>query len=387
MITNKIKQKVSKTLIILQTILTPLPWGGVGGGLLCGLLISCRDSFDINDLREQPKLVVSCFPSMADTTWISVTHSVPVSGEGRREGADLTVSDASIIYKVNGQPQTVFTDGAKPYVLVSHQTGDRVEVDVAAPGYDAVHATTVVPDAVPVTLRGITETKVYDSYYEESVDVYQLIATFADSAATHDYYAVRVRVRHCQGTAVGDLRPDAPNREFYDSHVEWPINDMAWYDFMTEEDNWGGIYDFHLRIDTVYTCPELITSAEPLLQPLSDVDGDFGFENEFYQRFYIFSDELVNGNDCTLHLCVKPSHSWLSGYQFMPAEYLVQLYHLTPEFYRFVKSINDVDNNELAQGGFSLLSPTFTNVAGGIGIVGGYALAESIPMTLNTKQE
>ena len=55
--------------------MTSLLWGGVGGGLL----MSCKDSFDIDSLQEQPKLVVSCFPSMGDTTFVSVTRSVAVS--------------------------------------------------------------------------------------------------------------------------------------------------------------------------------------------------------------------------------------------------------------------------------------------------------------------
>ena len=399
MIANKIRQKVRKALIISQTIKTPLPfgrgWGWAGGiGRAVGLVVlqggllfsSCRDSFDINDLHEQPKLVVSCFPSLADTTWISVTHSVPVSGEGRKSGYDLTVSDAFIYYKVNGQPQEVHKDLKRFYVVAKHQPGDRIEMDVTAPGYDPVHAATVVPDVVPVTLRGITETKIYDPYYEESVDVYQLAATFTDPAATQDYYAVRISVRHFQGLAVGDLRPDAPYYDYYDRHVEWPITSQVAYDELVTNASWGDIYDFHLRVDTVYTYPEIKTAGEPLLQPLSDIDGDFGFENEFYQQFYIFSDALISGQTYTMHLCVSNWAGVLNTHMFQPAEFEVDLYHLTPEFYRFVKSINDVDNNELARGGFSLLSPTYTNVAGGIGILGGYAVNTSNPLTLNTTQ-
>lgn len=39
---------------------------------------SCKDQFDINVLRESPKMVVYCFPSTADTTFINVSRSIPV---------------------------------------------------------------------------------------------------------------------------------------------------------------------------------------------------------------------------------------------------------------------------------------------------------------------
>ncbi len=49
------------------------------------------------------------------------------------------------------------------------------------------------------------------------------------------------------------------------------------------------------------------------------------------------------------------------------------LYRISPEFYRFVKSYNDMANNELAQGGFAPVSPTLSNVSGGFGLLGTYA--------------
>jgi len=44
-----IKRKYSALLLWLSAILTPLPWGGVGGGLLGGLLLtSCGELFELN---------------------------------------------------------------------------------------------------------------------------------------------------------------------------------------------------------------------------------------------------------------------------------------------------------------------------------------------------
>ena len=367
-------------------------------------LVGCKDSFDMGDLHEETKMVVNCFPSTEDTTWIEVTHSIPVSkGSERNQWDDfLEVKDAHVTYRVNGEQRSVgWKDRvynkwnmpcvqARYYVTGSHQTGDRVEVEVSAPGYANVRAETVVGEAVPVVLQSIVKTKVYDPDWEESRDVYQLTATFTDPAQTQDYYAVRVRCKHYKGKAIGDLRPDYPYQDLYDNddlrHVEWPMkNDL---DYEGTCAGWGEVYNFHLQLDSLYSHPEILTMSEPLLMPLSDMDSNFGFDNGFYQHFYIFSDEKIQGLTYMLHLNLSLYHvmSPLDEFCFSPLRYQVQLYHITPEFYRYVKSINDVDNNKLAQNGFSMILPTFSNVSGGSGVVGAYSLSESEWLTLTSNK-
>ena len=351
-------------------------------------MTSCRDSFNIDSLDEQAKLVVSCFPSEADTTWIEVTYSIPISHGAYASNWDdyMEVRDAHIIYKVNGVERTIawkdriynrwnepVTHG-RYYVTGPHQPGDHVELQVSAEGYESISAETTIPDAAPIVLKGIAETKVYDSYNEESRNVYQLTATFTDPAATTDYYAVRIRCKHYKAHAIGNLRPEY-NDGSYEQHIQWPMVDENYYKDVI--DGWADIYDLHLQLDSIYTNPVILTMSEPLLQPLGELDGDFGYDNDYYQNFYIFNDTQINGQTYTLHLNLSRYHDTQSDYNYLPVQYQVQLFHLVPEFYRYVKSINDLDNNELAQGGFSLLSPTYTNVHNGIGIVGGYCMSQS----------
>ena len=44
------------------------------------VLTGCKDSFDMDDLHEETKLVLNCFPSSEDTTWIQ-----PSGGERRTD--------------------------------------------------------------------------------------------------------------------------------------------------------------------------------------------------------------------------------------------------------------------------------------------------------------
>ena len=358
---------------------------------------ACKDKFDIDSIDEQAKLVVYCFPSEADTTWIDVTYSVPVGKEsaGRSIKGFMEVADAHIVYKVNGQERPVgWVDGAvdrwdhvaspgRYYVTGAHQPGDLVELNVSAPGYPSVQARTTVVPAVPVALKSVEETHVYDPDWADTRHVYQLSATFTDDAASDDYYAVRVSRRMWRLTAVGDMRPDYPNRDFYDEedwHVEWPMSSVEEF-LSVAGGGWADVYDFQLVRDSLIAMPEVLAMSEPLLQQISQTDTDFGFENDFYDQFYYFSDQQINGQTYTLHLNISYYQYNTSGVlqqsEDGPEDYRVQLYHLTPEFYHYLKSINDVDNNDLAQSGLSMLSPTFTNVQGGIGIVGGYSQSNS----------
>ena len=61
------------------------------------------------------------------------------------------------------------------------------------------------------------------------------------------------------------------------------------------------------------------------------------------------------------------------------------LYRLTPEYYHFLKSLNDVENNDLAQAGFSLVSPTLHNISGGFGLLGASNSSESEWMALDNE--
>lgn len=291
--------------------------------IIAAALASCCDQFDLNQLQNPSKLVVYCFPSDADTTYISVTNSV-----GVKKYADThkihNIASARVSYTVNGQPRPVSqqADGTF-YVVGTHQPGDHVCISVEHPDYATVSAQTTVPEQVPVELKDVREVMEYDSYWLEMGHYYQLRATFTDPVASTDYYAVRVRVYGI----VGDNHP----MEFW---------------------------------------PDIATIDEPQLQGLSDIDGDFGFENEYYQHFYIFNDQGINGQTYTMHLDIQAQH--YSDNPEEPARYQVLLYKIAPEYYRFLKSINEVENNELARSGFAQLMPTYTNIRQGAGVLGGY---------------
>lgn len=314
-------------------------------------MTSCKDSFDIDTLHEEALLAVSCLPSQADTTWIELTHTIPVAkgAQAARYDDYMEVVGAHIIYKVNGEERPV---GWKPfpknrwgeklgsdryYVVGSHQPGDRVEVGVETDGYPTVRSATTVPQPLPIDLRSVVHTRVFDAVSGSTHNVIRLTATITDPAETADYYALRLRSKHYFERSDGSQ-----------------------------------------LVDSLYLSSRILASTEPLLQLVTSLDDDFGFSGDYYQDFPIFTDQHINGQTYTLHLDMLENMAYkFSQHECAPAQYQVQLYHLSPEFYRYVKSINDIDNNNLAQRGLSMLLPTYTNVSGGVGILGAYWMTES----------
>ena len=67
----------------------------------CG---ACSYHFDIEETRENPKLVIYSFPGNQDTTFIQVSKSIPVGGNRDQQTA---LSDAKITFCVNGKEKEV----------------------------------------------------------------------------------------------------------------------------------------------------------------------------------------------------------------------------------------------------------------------------------------
>lgn len=317
--------------------------------VLAMTMAACKDSIDIGRMDNEAKLVVYCFPTVGDTTYISVSRSLPV--QGYRDTVRLSgLGGATVGYQVNATPLRVDDLGAGRYRVVGHQqAGDRITVTVGSEGLPAATATTTIPDTVRLSEGARREVRLYDSDWEESVAYEQLMATFTDPSAGRDCYAAQVQVRKT---------------------------------FADEPDGDSTATDCRY---TVVSALEVNTKSEPLLLSLTDIDDDFGFSNDYFGRLYIFDDTSVNGQSYTLHLNVDISD--VTDGAALETRERVSLLHLTPEYYHFLRSINAADNSDLARYGLSQLMPTASNVEGGLGVVGGWNASHTQWMNRYEEQE
>ena len=298
--------------------------------LLCIILLlaGCKDDVNLNTFNQESRLVVYCFPSPGDTTYMRITRSIPV-----RYYADSVkveqVDDASVVYTVNGTPCTVTPIGRGYYRITGHQrVGDNVSLHVSARNGQEVTASTAIPDTVAVGNIRMRKIKLKDKYSSSSSTYRQVMATFTDDAATHRYYGVRVK-------------HTASNTNIID--------------------------------ETRFTYPSLNIESEPLLSALTDIDDEFGYSNDYFGNFYIFDDASINGQTYTLHLNISSYDGQWGDNHF----YQVELICITPEYYRFMLALNQINNDELAKDGLSQIRPTVTNMSGGLGLLGGWSASHT----------
>ena len=360
-----------------------------GLGLLVLLLAfaSCKDDFDINKLQDVPRLVVYCFPSARDTTVIIVSKSLPVaSTKGDSYELVKTPVDARIGYQVNGKsyevrrieeklPSGIYTGPdsisglvGQYYVVAPQKAGDQIQLEVAADDMEPVSASTSIPLPADV----VVDTVFLGSYYYSKS---RMEATVHDDGSAKNYYAVASAYSyHQKGNAIGGSQN--PPLSGYD----W--NTASSYEEYLLNQNRYKYWDFRTWLRRSYFPMSVDVSNEPLFAKHSQLDDDFGFDDyTYYGNLYIFDDKLINGKSYTLHLDLNLGYYDDINYNawdpMFGSEYDLCIYSLTPEYYRFLSSMNNANSNGWSNVGLMQVTPTYTNVKGGFGIVAGYYAFEA----------
>lgn len=292
---------------------------------LC-ILTSCGDNIDIRQ-GETPKFVIYAFPSASDTIPITISVTKPA---GHNTPA-LSHATISVTCLTNGKADEImFADSSNVsglpvltyYAIGKHKTGDRVRVSVEPASHqDGLDLTkawgeTQIPESPSIDSISM------DTIFHKEDDYTRLKVSFNKTHGVQ-YYAARVK-----------------GMEYFES------------------------------VDSISCVSEEIeTSLEPLLNGLTDTELNFGTNNDFYHLMYAFDSSQVTSQAVTLHLCVLEL-SYTSAYR-------VELFSLSPEFYQMLKSINDINNNDIGAHGLAFIQPTYTNISDGYGCVAGYGCVKS----------
>lgn len=300
--------------------------------LLIISLTSC--SFDLNletgDVKE--KLVLYCFPLNFDTTAIQLSRSIPV---GTNKG-DTSVRSAKVNFTVNGEEQNIYWNedsiSSLPaqcyYALGKLKKNDVIQIRANIEGLTPINAQTSIPDEFP--LKAINLIPV-----EESGDNLQIQITFQDNAATKDYYGIRIMKQEV--TIMDD------------------------------------------EVDSSLESIELDLKDEPLLNKITDLDEIFMLSNGYVNNLYIWNDEKIQGQEYTLHLTTGYQEDFNSEWtgSAYKAEYKVYLYSFSHDLFKYLDTLNKTNSNNLGNHGFSPVLYQFSNVVGGIGVLGGCQIKET----------
>ena len=311
------------------------------------LLASCNSYFDPEGLYPEEKLVLYCMPNPnQDSIVIQLSKSVPVTATGT---PPLGIPKANIDFMVNGEKQHVYwnenrTENLPPqcyYVLNNLKEGDKIEIFAGSRDLTPVTSSTVIPTSFPLE-------DIELAIKPEDTPKLQFRVTFRDNASTDDYYGIRI--------------------------VEKVITEHKY------DDENGVPCDTTVEITSVLNFD---VTDEPLLNDRVGLDATFELDYDYYQNLYIWTDEKIPGKEYTLRLTSSYTPDYESdeaseyGYYKAIHLYKVYLYHLSPEFYRYLKSVNAISNNELGQNGLAPIRSHYSNILNGFGILGGCQFTES----------
>lgn len=301
--------------------------------ILTVMLSSCSYHFELDEADSHEKLVLYCFPSNNDTTIIQLSRSVPVN---QKEPLDKSTRNANILFTVNGEKQAVYwnedSTSSIPaqcfYALGKWGKGDNLHLKAAVTGLPRVFAQTSMPDNFP-----LKEFKMIPREGRENT--LQVLVAFDDDSRIKDYYGIRLMKKEIE---------TRDNKEEVSYHsVEFDLKD------------------------------------EPLLNNLSDLDEIFMFSNHFWGNLYIWDDEKIQGKEYTIRLNMDYQKDYDVDWANLSyrTEYKIYFYMLSPECYNYFRTLNNINNNNLGNHGFSPALHHYTNVSGGIGAMGACRITET----------
>lgn len=288
--------------------------------LLLGLVLTsgCEKSITIN-LPEQPKkLVVNAVVLRGEPVHLILTRSLSNAESGK--SVDASVAGASVLLYRDG----VLVDTLEPYSpgayysTIEAEHGHRYRLVISHASYASVEAETAAPDAVPIL--GLDRTR--SARNNPNYGTQDLLRVrFKDPAASGDHYILQILPGYWQ--------------------MNEPLDFYGW-------DNCIGVSDpsFESPYGNELPGEESCLPSRSLL--LRDIHFN-GQEKEL--RMYASSSSL------------EPGVQWQSTDTSYAS---VRMYHVTPEFYNFVKSYRsaqDASGNPFAEP-FNVT----TNVKGGYGV-------------------
>lgn len=300
-------------------------------------LSSCTYEFNIDDVEAKRKPVIFCMPNtIGDTTLIQVSQSMSVNNKGTN-----TAVRPDISFKLNGEEKEIkYTDKATEllpansyYVLGKLKEGDKIDMEASYPDMPTAKSSTIIPQPFPLDKWDMI---LKDGTYGREI---QFRISFTDNAKTKDYYGVRI----------------------VHKHIDWsyyPEYDLEYNDIET----WG----IWLNLD-----------EEPLLSKKVGFDEIFDILKHHYQDIYLWDDTVLNGKSYTLHLGTYYREDYDNEYSKEFTYYKIYLYRFSEETYKYLKSINDIDNNELGEYGLAPIRSHYTNIENGIGLLGGCSIYET----------
>lgn len=316
--------------------------------LLCFVLlsvVSCMKEIDLEHLRPAPRLVLNSVMTVGQP----VTASLSRTWFYTEDKPNVTLTDANVHLYVNDQlyGQMTWKEGDSGYNNRGYyqspylpKQGDRLKITANMKEYKEVVAETIIPEPVFIQKASYRVDTIRYANNSQSVEQ-RVLVTFQDNPDRSDFYLIN----------------------FY---LDYPVWDSEKLEFTGEYAQIPAYVD--------YSDDPLFSSSLTALEKIMGYDWLSGKHGR------VFTDDLINGKTYTIN--VSPGYYYIPGYSSymeaynsdFPIYYTVVLQTISEGYYRYMKSILDIDDGtlqeSLAGSGFAEPIRIYSNVVGGTGILG-----------------
>ncbi|MBP6948228.1 MAG: DUF4249 family protein [Bacteroidales bacterium] len=305
--------------------------------IVMSVLLCQACEIEITDYpQNEPKLFLQCCPGPQDTTVIQLYRTIPI---GTRYEGSPYLSDANLQVKVNGEIQRVeYADkwvGSVPtgcwFVPNGMKENDVVEIEAYLERVESIYASTLVPAEVPDFQYKLSEGRAGVSLHAG--------VSFIDDYQENSWY----------GLAVVCERTVSQNDSNYVETGHLLPFDMA-----------TGTTGMAINTDWL----------------------DMGFNGWAFggrrSVVRIWSSDLFENGEVHLSMDLGDAF-WLKlfwGKYDEIRRYKVRVYRFPEEFYKYVVSLNN-KHDRYADYGFLRTNISYSNVAGGFGILSGWNVKET----------
>jgi len=301
--------------------------------LMFGILISCETEIPFNGKITEPMLVVNCIPFTDTVIQADITASrFFLSNESEFK----VVENATVDLYING----AFKEKMMEYgqgIYRSHYIpleGDVVKLNVSAAGYESVWAESTVP-------MRLAEFQVDSTINRTTTDY--IVYNYGYNDAGYDTVGVRYSNIHDFKLIFTDV-----------------AGESNYYRLVVKETTIAG----------EYSMPRYLDNFDDIVFGTKKENMDGVFSESPYDRYNIFSDELIDGKTHTITIPIAQSYETFydrADTTTYGKTVNFNLQSISKGYYLYLKSLKAL---EIASPFMSEPVQIYTNVNGGLGIVG-----------------
>lgn len=349
------------------------------------MLCSCEYQFELGNGDNPDKLSVVCVVNEEGKATINVETAVNFD---HKNTDHVPLELSSFSFKVNGQERRLdkiekidssiwYTDNYKALNLwVAEgrvQPGDKIELSVSSKTAPEASGSIVMPAPISIVKMDKEIVELTDFFNERKNEKYNFDIEI-DDWKEDEYYGVKLMYESQDTLYVDDDEPEIMYYKRFMYPTEIKYNEGSLDDMLSEVGGGNGkwMYSYYngqgMMLNS-YHSGLFLTSGKQMSDNhiRFQTDCSKSFVRDYVSFDYDFDEENEEWIEREVNV-----HAIHHG------RYFLRVYRISPEFYRYNRALYILDNDFLAELGLSSNSYSYSNIKGGLGMLGGITASEEV---------